>query len=284
MAQKQQLTTQRRPVAATVVECRRIVGDALLPSDVRRQPAHRPVVHVAAEGIDDVRLQQRLVVVGIGKVHAVAVANIYLIYICAHAPHLFAVRHIAAPRRLQQADRLKERCRRTVPVAGALVAAAVVRIGIHKRLQRLLYLADGLLSARLVLFREQNARQPVRRDPRVPVHAGRLPPVVLRQGGVQHAPFQFLPHPLAHLRCEGVEPRLQHIRRPRHETGRLGIEEIHLLLLGPWHWFVVVGRNAPPCLLAEGAQTVDDVGHEASLAFHYLGHDECRQPSAFLKA
>ena len=45
-----------------------------------------------------------------------------------------------------------------------------------------------------------------------------------------------------------------------------------------------MGRDAPPCLFAEAAHSIDNVAYEAAFPLHDLGHDEGSQLTALLKA
>ena len=163
---------------------------------------------------------------GIRKADTVVVADIGLVGI---GGHLLNLRMIGTE--VQQPHDLEHRCCSTVPIAGAFVAAAILRIGIDEGLGSFFYLGNGFSLTGFVFLAKQDARQPVATDPGIPVHAGRLPPVVPLEGRYQDAPLYLTVYPLAEVWGERVELLLEHVLGPDDEAGGLGIEEVHLLKL-----------------------------------------------------
>ena len=147
----------------------------------------------------------------------------------------------------------------------------------------LFYLGDSFGFAGLVVFTNQHTGQPVAAYPWIPVHASRLPPIVVGYGRFQNALLYLPIYALTDIGREGIQLLLQHIACPYNQTGCLGIKQVNLLYLLQGDAFAIVGGDAPPGFFAKTTDSIDDVVHKPSLALYNLGHHEGCQMTALLK-
>ena len=187
--EEKQFATEGGEVAAAVVEPGRLVQIVLVLTNVFGKAAHRRVVHVAGEGIDDVQLLHIAVVVRVGEAQYVAVADVGLVGVGRHRPQLSVLVCVnaAVGGTVEQRQTFVERRRSTVPVARPLVAAPVLGVAVEEGIHAVENLAYCLQLPLTVVLAEQHTAEPVGADPRVPVHAGLLPPVVRFLGRLQDA-------------------------------------------------------------------------------------------------
>ena len=165
-----------------------------------------------------------LVLVGIGKTDAIVIADIGLIGIGGHLLDFWL-----NGAKIQKSHHFKHRGGGTIPVAWSFVTTTILGIGIDESLCGFPYLGDGLGLTRLIFLTDKDTGEPVGTDPGVPVHASRLPPVVIFNGRLEDAPLYLAVDTLTEVWREGVELFLEHVSRPHNQTGSLSIEEIHLL-------------------------------------------------------
>ena len=154
--------------------------EVLVGTDVGSKLSHCLVTHIAREGVDYIQLLHVAVVVGVGKAEHITVADIRLVAILCHRPDLGVATQVdaAASGIFKHGHTFVKRGGGTIPVAGALVATTVGLVAVGKGVEGLEYLVYSLHLPLAVALAEQHARKPVAANPGVPVHAGRLPPVV----------------------------------------------------------------------------------------------------------
>ena len=80
-----------REVTTLVVECCRVVQNMFLATQIGSELTHGLIAKPKSEWINDVYLLYCLVLVGIGKVHAVVVAYVCLIGVCSHLSYFCVV-------------------------------------------------------------------------------------------------------------------------------------------------------------------------------------------------
>ncbi len=187
-------------------------------------------------------------------------------------------------RRVQQLEGLEERRPRAPPVARPLVASPVVRVRVDEPVEAPGDPAHRAHAALRVALEQEDARQPVRVDPGVPVvdlargeaHPPEVVPLEVRG---EDAPVHLEAHPLAHERVDGVEAFAHQVVGPGEERARLRREEIDRGLgdvgeARPALLGADVRGHAPVALLADEPQAVRDRVGEPAPALEDLGQDE----------
>ena len=177
MTQKKEFTPQGGEIATLIEEGSRI-GEHLFPlTQISAKRTHCLVVQPQPKRINNVHLLHSLILMCIGKAHAVVIADIGFIGVGGHpldfSEHSGEVGVIG-----QQPQDLEHRCCSAVPIARSFIASAILRIGIDEGPYGLTNLSDGFSLASLILLTDKHTSQPVGTDPWIPVHACRLPPVV----------------------------------------------------------------------------------------------------------
>ena len=248
--QQEEFAPQRRPVTALVEDGGGIVCKVLALGQIGGITSEGGIPEGACHGIDDVELVGNAVGVGIGEVDAVALTDIHLIGIGGHGLQFgLAVEWIGiGGGTVELVYAVIERGGSPVPVVSTLITTAIIGIGRHKGIHGHHDLLHGFHLAASIALVEQHTAEPVGTDPGVPVHAGRLPPVVVSECGLQDAAFDVVIHPLANHGRNLVELFSEEIGGPCHESCSLGIEEIDILVFGPGHRRTVMGRQSPPFL------------------------------------
>ena len=249
------------------------------------EAGERRVPHRPAVSEDELRLRPHLRR-RIADVHVVLPRDVGPGDVLAdRADDRLAVDVEAAPaRRVQQLERLEERGPRASPVARPLVAAAVVRVGVDESIEAPGDLPHRAHAALRVALQQQDARQPVRVDPGVPVvdlarGEAHPPEVVALEVRGEDAPAHLEAQALAHEGVDGVEAFAHQVVGPGEECARLRREEIdrglgdvgeaRSPLLG-----ADVRGHAPVALLADEPKAVRDRVREPAPVLEELAQDE----------
>ena len=190
---------------------------------------------------------------------------------------------------IEQLQAVEQRAAGAGPVAGALVAAAVVVIDVQEAVQAAQDFVHGCRRAAVRLSSSSAQVSQLELIQGFQLLTSRLPgPSPIHQKssrvrfGVEDAAVDLGADARAHQRTHGVELRAQQVVGPRQQSGRLGGEQIHdrfggIRQAGTRLLRAQVRRNAPEGLLAGGPDAVHDVVEETSLALDALGDDQFPQ-------
>ena len=217
----------------------------------------------------------------ISKCYNIIVSYIHIIYISSHpgnfVPLVVQHRDICHFLRLYQVKQIKAFViagSSSVPIACSLITAPIIRITVYESLHAAFYLLHSLLHPYFIALIEIQTSQPIRANPRIPVHAGRLPPVFTSQDRFQHSVVYLLAYLCrqcgTHL-CQGT---LQSAACPSQQCCRLCIKEVYCLLIIIWNCFAVVSRNTPPGLSHHRVDTHYYLIDETALSLYYLRHSK----------
>ena len=98
--------------------------------------------------------------------------------------------------------------------------------------------------------------------------------MVVLQGRNEYSTLHLCVNPLHQERRKLLQLLCEGSFCPCHETRRLGIKQVDVLVVWQHYLRTVMGRQSPPRLLQCTHQPIYDVAHEASLAFSHLCHDQ----------
>ena len=217
----------------------------------------------------------------ISKCYDIIVSYIHIIYISPHpgyfVPLVVQHRDISHFLRFYQIKQVKTFIiagSSSVPIACSLVTSAIFRITVYKSLHAAFYLLHSLLQPYLITLIEIQASQPVRAYPRIPVHAGRLPPIFTSQDRFQHSVVYLLAYLCRQCGTHLCQRTLQSAACPSQQCCRLCVKEVYCLLIIIWSCFAVVSRNTPPGLSHHRVDTHYYLIDETALSLYYLRHSK----------
>ncbi len=216
----------------------------------------------------------------IGKVYKVRIIDVSLVNVIAHVFNELIVVHIelAVGSAFQQVEALVKRCSCPAPVTRTFIATAIIRINIHKFVERTNHFLHPFNFLLLIFFQNQNGSEYVMVCPGIPVvHVPRtiqtLPPeiiaLVIWNDGFFH---DFVFQPFCNKRVNFVEFLFKQKPGPRKDVGNFTHTQVD-------HRFISIGqpvrrllrgevcRPSPPGLFAVIPGAVHNLVSKPAFAF-----------------